>query len=59
MPIVKIVPMPGPQGPAGPGNIDGGRSGSIYTEIQQVDGGNAAGQNHETEGSQRWPNRFN
>jgi hypothetical protein len=51
MPIVKIVPMPGPQGPAGPGNIDGGRSGSIYTEIQQVDGGNAAGQNHETEGS--------
>jgi hypothetical protein len=51
MPIVKIVPMPGPKGPAGPGNIDGGRSGSIYTVLQKVDGGNAAGQTEQTEGS--------
>jgi hypothetical protein len=51
MSVIRIVPMPGPQGPTGPGNIDGGRSGSVYTTEQEIDGGNAAGQNHETEGS--------
>jgi hypothetical protein len=46
MPIIKIIPLPGPQGPAGPGNFDGGRAGSVYTTTQQIDGGNASGQQH-------------
>jgi hypothetical protein len=41
----------GPEGPAGYGNIDGGRAGSIYTTEQELDGGNAVGQqNYQTEG---------
>jgi hypothetical protein len=51
MPVIRIVPFPGPQGSAGPGNLDGGRAGSVYTLTQQIDGGNANGeQNQETVG---------
>lgn len=60
MPIIRIVPMPGPIGPVGPGNIDGGRSGSIYTVSQEINGGNASGQlTQGTVGGQKWLNRFN
>jgi len=45
MPVVKIVPMPGPSGSQVQISIDGGRAGSIYTVSQVLDGGNAAGQN--------------
>jgi hypothetical protein len=52
MSVIKIVPMPGPQGSGGSGNIDGGRAGSIYIISQKIDGGNAAGQqSQQTEGS--------
>jgi hypothetical protein len=44
MPVIRIVPFPGPQGSPGPGNIDGGRAGSIYIVDQQITGGDANGQ---------------
>jgi hypothetical protein len=51
MAVVRIIPFPGPQGPVGSGNIDGGRAGSIYTIVQNINGGNATGQqNYQTEG---------
>jgi hypothetical protein len=42
---IKIMPLPGPQGPAGeqsPQNFDGGGAASIYTQTQTLSGGNAA-----------------
>ena len=43
MTVIKIVPFPGPKGETGPGNIDGGRAGSIYTTDQEINGGNVNG----------------
>ena len=41
MAVVRIVPMPGPQGPAGLSSIDGGNASSVYLASQLIDGGSA------------------